>query len=56
MFLFGLGCIWALQGFEMLHRPTESFILGQRHWPLWCGSMILAGSTLMWLATKRQRG
>ncbi|HEY6964643.1 MAG TPA: hypothetical protein VI407_05455 [Erythrobacter sp.] len=49
MFLVALGCIWALQGFGLLHWPADSFMLGERQWALRGGAMVLAGAILIWL-------
>lgn len=47
MFLVALGCIWALQGFGLLHWPADSFMLGERQWALRGGAMVLAGAILI---------
>ena len=49
MFLVALGCIWALQGFGLLHWPADSFMLGERQWALRGGAMVLAGALLIGL-------
>lgn len=49
MFLVALGCIWALQGFGLLHWPADSFMLGERQWAFRGGAMVLAGAILIGL-------
>lgn len=48
-----MGCLWILQGLDIVHWPSSSFMLGDITWTRNGAILAAVGVLMMWLARRR---
>ena len=53
--IFLLGCLWTLQGLDLVSWPSDSFMIGRRQWAYIGVLAMAAGLILVWIVRRRGR-